>query len=153
MRIITGFFVFFLTLLVSGCTSEQKSTDPYTQTNHTPAYVKTMDDIIDRNGKLENKERFDEFLNRVQQGEDDHIRVVKYTTEGNPILYEYEFKKNIIDVIIDTTRDGYGQREVIQTTCTSINVNEDQERTSYELDGCTPPIGGNLILTVEKAPK
>jgi hypothetical protein len=55
--------------------------------------------------------------------------------------------QNFINVIIDTTRDGYGQREVIQTTCTSIKVNEDQERTNYELEGCTPP------KTVEKAPK
>ena len=31
----------------------------------------------------------------------------------------------------------------------TIVVNEDKEKTSYELDGCKPSIGDNIILTIE----
>ena len=149
LRRITGFFILFFIIFVSGCNSEQKSTDIATHTDNPPQYIKTVDDIIDRHGTVENKERFDEFLNRVQQGKDDSIRVINYTTEGAPIIYNYEFKNDEISVIIDTTRDGYGQGNIVHTTCTSIKVNEDKERTNYELVGCTPQIGDAIILTVD----
>ena len=152
LRKLTGFFI-LLIIFVSGCNSEQKSTDIATYTDNPPPYIKTVDDIIDRHGTLENKERFDDFLNRVQQGKDDSIRVIKYTTEGAPIIYSYEFKSDEISVTIDTTRDGYGQSKIGHTTCTSIKVNEDKERTNYELVGCTPLIGDTIILTVDVYPE
>jgi len=150
LRMKAGFFILFFILLVSGCNSGQTSQDIYMYTDdNPPPYIKTLDDIIDTNGKLENKERFDEFFNSVQQERDDSIRVVKYTTEGDPIIYGYEFENEVINVTIDTRRDGYGQGKIIHKTCTSIIVNEDKEKTSYELDGCTPSIGDNIILTIE----
>ena len=145
-----GFFIFFLMLLVSGCNSVQTSHDIYMYTdNNPPPTIKTIDIRIDTNGKLENKERFDKFFNSVQQGEADRISVVKYTTEGSPIIYDYEFENHVINVTIDTRRDDYGQGNIVHTTCTSIIVNEDKEKTSFELDGCTPSIGDNIILTIE----
>ena len=149
MRRITGFFILFFIIFVSGCNSEQKSTEIATYTDNPPPYIKTVDDIIDRHGTVENKERFDEFLNRVQQGKDDRIRVIKYTTEGAPIIYSYEFENDEISVTIDTTRDGYGQGNIIHKICTSIKVNEDNERINYKLEGCSPSIGDHIILIIE----
>ena len=115
-----------------------------------PPYIKTPEDIIDTHGKLENKERFDEFLLHVQQGVEDHIRVVKYTEEGAPILYDYDFDKEILNVTIDTRRDGFGQRDIVHTTCTSVIVDEATKGTSYKLKGCNPEIEDNVILFVEE---
>ena len=150
---LTGFFFLFLILFASGCNSEQQSTHIATHTDNSPTYNNTSDNIIVRNDTLENKERFDQFLNNLQQGKDDSISVVKYTTEGDPIIYSYEFENEVINVTIDTTRDGYGQGNISHTTCTSIKVNEDKERTNYELVGCTPPIGDTIILTVDEYPE
>ena len=72
-----------------GCNSEQQIKDIYMYPDNIPPYIKMPEDIIDTHGKLENKEWFDEFLLHVQQGVEDHIRVVKYTEEGAPILYDY----------------------------------------------------------------
>ena len=146
MRIIAGFFILSLILFVSGCNSEEKSTDMNINKNSIPPYTKTSDDIIDNHGNLENKERFHKFFNNVEQGIDDSIRVVRYTIEGDPIIYSYEFENEVINVTIDTRRDGYGQGNVIHTICTSI---KDNERTNYELEGCSPSIGDNIILTIE----
>ena len=145
-----GFFILFLILLISGCNSVQPSHDIYMYTDdNPPPSIKTLDGITVKNGKLENKERFNEFFNNVKQGKDDSIRVVKYTTEGDTIIYIYEFENEVINVTIITRRDGYDQSNIVHATCTSIIVNEDKEKTRYELDGCTPSIGDNIILTIE----
>ncbi|MEK4426050.1 DUF4362 domain-containing protein [Solibacillus sp. FSL K6-1523] len=150
MRTRTGFFILFFILLVSGCNSEHSAQDIYMYTDDSlPPYIENLEDIINTNGKLENKERFDEFFNSVQQGKDNRIRVVKYTIEGAPIISDYEFENEVISVTIDTRRDGYGQGNIVYTTCTSIIVNEDNEKTSYELEDCRPSIGDNIILTIE----
>lgn len=149
MRIKAGFFILSLILLVSGCNSGEKSTDMNMDKDSIPPYTKTSDDIIDKHGNLENKERLDEFFNNVQQGKDDSIRVVRYTTEGDPIIYSYEFENEEINVTIDTRRDGYGQGNVIYEICTSLKVNEDNERIDYKLEGCSPSIGDHIILTIE----
>ena len=150
LKTINGFFALFLMFLVSGCNSVQKSTDIYMYPDNIPPYIQTLEDILDTYGELENKGRFDEFLNNVQQGQEDSIRLVKYTTEGAPILYDYEFENDMIKLTIDTRRDGYGQRDIIHTTCNSIKVNEATKRTNYNLEGCDPSIEDSSILIIEK---
>ena len=147
MRIIAGFYILSLILFVSGCNSEEKSTA--INMNGIPPYTKTSDDIIDNHGNLENQERFEKFFNNVQQGIDDSIRVVRYTTEGDPIIYSYKFENEEINVTIDKRRDEYGQGNVINEICTSLKVNEDNERIDYKLEGCSPSIGDHIILTIE----
>ena len=150
LKTINVSFVLFLILLMFGCNSEQKTTDIYMYPDNIPPYIKTPEDIIDTHGKIENKERFDEFLLHVQQGVEDHIRVVKYTEEGAPILYDYDFDKEVLNVTIDTRRDGFGQRDIVHATCTSIIVDEATKGTSYKLSDCNPKIEDNVILFVEE---
>lgn len=150
LKTISGFFVLFLVLLIFGCNSEQKATDIYMYSDNIPPYIKTPEDIIDTHSELENKERFDEFLLNVQQGVEDNIRVVRYTEEGAPILYDYDFDKEILKVTIDTRRDGFGQKDILHTTCTSIIVDEATKGTSYKLKDCNPKIEDNVILFVKE---
>ena len=150
LKTINVSFVLFLILLMFGCNSEQKTTDIYMYPDNIPPYIKTPEDIIDTHGKIENKERFDEFLLHVQQGVEDHIRVVKYTEEGALILYDYDFNKEMLNVTIDTRRDGFGQRDIVHATCTSIIVDEATKGTSYKLSDCNPKIEDNVILFVEE---
>ena len=150
MRTIYVFFVLFLLFLISGCNSVQKSTDIYMYPDNIPPYIKIQEDIIVTHGELENKERLDEFLNNVQQGKEDIIRVVRYTTEGAPILYDYEFDEDKIKVSIDTRRDEFGQKDIFHTICTSIEVEEATKSTSYSLEGCDPQQENNIILIIEK---
>ncbi|WBL16973.1 DUF4362 domain-containing protein [Sutcliffiella sp. NC1] len=151
MKTIKVFFVLFFGLLfISGCTGEQKTTDIYMYPdNISLPYIKFPEDIVDMHGELENKERFDEFLLNVEQGKEDSIRVVRYTTEGDPILYEYDFDKEAIKVKIDTSRDGFGQKEIFHTTCSAIKVDETSNRTSYNVKECVPKIEDSTILVIE----
>ena len=63
---------------------------------------------------------------------------------------DYDFDKEIINVTIDTRRDGFGQRDIVHATCTSIIVDEATKGTSYKLSDCNPKIEDNVILFVEE---
>lgn len=67
----------------------------------TNAYVVKVSDIVELHGEIDNRERFEQFFEHEQQGKGDTIRIVRYTIEGNPILYNYPFENNKIQVTID----------------------------------------------------
>lgn len=144
-----GLFILFLMLLIYGCNSEDRSTDINMFPNNIPNYISSLEDIVDTHGEIKNKERFDEFLNNVYQGEEDRIRVVRYTTEGDPMLHELEYDGEIINSTTDTRRDQYGHGSITQTTCTSIEEVETNESIKYILEGCEHAID-NIILVIRK---
>ena len=143
-------FILLLILLISGCNNIQKSTDIYIYSeDEVPPRVWLQENIVEIHGELKNKERFEQFFNNVQQRLTDRIRVVKYTTEGDPIFYEFEYDGEIIKKTIDTRMDQYGHGEIIETTCTSIKEVEMNDHMEYLLDGCEKDID-NLILVIPK---
>ncbi|MFJ7952601.1 DUF4362 domain-containing protein [Lysinibacillus sp. NPDC096418] len=150
MKKINGLFILFFILLIYGCNSVDSSTDIYMFPNNIPPYyISSLEDIVETHGELENKTRFDEFINHVYQGKEDHIRVVRYTTEGDPILHDLEYDGKIVKSITDTRRDQYVQGSIIQTTCTSIEEVETNESTEYILKDCERN-GDKNILSIKK---
>ncbi|AQQ52637.1 hypothetical protein B0X71_05680 [Planococcus lenghuensis] len=76
------------------------------------------------------------FMANMEEGEEDPVRVVTYTTEGDPILLELTCDGERSEATFDSTRDAYGTGSVETTTCDSIVVNETTEFTEYVLEGC-----------------
>jgi Domain of unknown function (DUF4362) len=120
-------------LLISGC-------------NYNPS----DEDIVDTHGQITNLEKFMKFVENVNQGTQDKIRVVRYTTEGDPILHDLEYDGEIITSTTDTTRDEFGTRSVSTATCKSIDVNKTDESTDYTLSGCDQTNRDNSILAIWK---
>ncbi|KOS61629.1 hypothetical protein AN161_17100 [Lysinibacillus sp. FJAT-14222] len=115
-----------------------------------PPYISTPEDIVDAHADLKNQERFEDFLHNVQQGKEDSIRMVRYTTEGDPIVHELEYDGEIIKSTKDPRRDQYGQGSIIHSACSLIEAVETNESTNYLLENCEPPIEDNNILVIEK---
>lgn len=149
MKKINIIFVLFISFLIAGCQNTENSTIKYLEGNNIPDYTPTSKDVIDMHGEIENEERFEEFLNNVEKGQKDSIRVVKYTVEGDPILYYFEYDGEIIKATTDTRRDKFGEGSINNTTCTSIEVVETTERTDYILEGCENTID-NTVLVIRK---
>lgn len=122
-----------LLILISGC-------------NYNPS----VEDIVDSHGEITNIEKFMKFVENVNQGREDKIRVVRYTTEGDPILHDLEYDGEIITSTTDTTRDEFGNGSVSTATCKSINVKETDETTDYILSGCDKTDRDNSILVIWK---
>jgi hypothetical protein len=122
-----------LLILISGC-----------------SYNPSEEDIVDSHGDITNIEKFMKFVENVNQGREDKIRVVRYTIEGDPILHDLEYDGEIITSTTDTTRDEYGNGSVSTATCKSINVKETAETTDYILSGCDKTDRDNSILVIWK---
>ncbi|WP_224077492.1 DUF4362 domain-containing protein [Planococcus chinensis] len=91
---------------------------------------------IKNSGDRENFDRLDRFLQNFQQREPDHIKVIFYTTEGDPIYQDLEFDGKAIKSIYDSREDQYGSGEVIETICTEFEAVETGGNPDYILTGC-----------------
>ncbi|MEN8700384.1 DUF4362 domain-containing protein [Bacillus infantis] len=115
-----------------------------------PDYKPSKDDIVSMHGDIENLERFLSFITNIHQGSEDTIRVVSYTEEGAPILHELEYDGQVIHSILDTRRDGFGQRMIKERECKSVDIEKGEERTNYALTDCGWNKDDYSILTIHK---
>lgn len=126
--------------LISGCQNNESPTSGSNQ------YSVSSEDVVDRLGAIENFERFEEFKSSTENGVKDKLRIVQYTTEGDPILQELEYDGAVIKSTIDTSRDHYGSGEIYHNTCSSIEVVERTDATEYALVGCEEPTDGTDLV-------
>ncbi|MEH7253827.1 DUF4362 domain-containing protein [Neobacillus niacini] len=126
-------WVVLILILISGC-----------------SFNPSDEDVVDSHGEITNLEKFIEFVENVNQGREDKIRVVRYTIEGDPMLHDLEYDGETITSTTDTTRDEFGDGSISTATCKSINVKETDETTDYILSGCDKTDRDNSILVIWK---
>lgn len=91
----------------------------YEKINEIPTNYKIEEAIKDKcyskdiNGTY-NYDVFEEFIRNYNKKEDSNIRMIKYTTEGSPIIYDikYDSEEDKIIILHDNTRDFYGTKRV-----------------------------------------
>ncbi len=145
--------IFLLLLIGAGCQvkehslPDEKNEPPE---DKPPEYIQSPNDVINMHGHITNLEKFYEFLEHIQQGEKDRIRVVSYTTEGAPMIHDIKYDGDLIYSTYDSTRDGYGPGSINKSNCRSITARERDSRTEYVLEGCDNEYGEQTVLNVEK---
>lgn len=149
MRKINIVSVLLFSFFIAGCQNTGSTAIKKTEQHNIPDYIPTTEDILERHGEIENKERLKDFLNHVEKGQKDRIRVVRYTVEGDPILHDLDYDGVVIKSTKDKRRDKFGVGSVEDTTCTSIEMVEATERTDYNLVGCENQID-NTVLVIWK---
>jgi hypothetical protein len=66
--------------------------------------------------QLGNAEKMTAFLDAVAAQKSAALRVVQYTTEGDPIITDIVYADGVYTVWCDTTRDHWGNHGIIQMT-------------------------------------
>ncbi|UPW84636.1 DUF4362 domain-containing protein [Lysinibacillus sp. Ag94] len=141
-------YVLFFILIIYGCDVPNKSHDIKMDPDIFP-YPELLEDTTDKQGEIENKERFEKFHNNVQQNKTDNIRLVRYTPEGNLVFYYLEYQNEMIYLTIDTKSNINEQKSLIQTTCISLKKVQMNISEKYLLEGCDKPIDNNILI-IEK---
>ena len=124
-----------LVVILSGCSYATTQTVVSTNTQ-AMSFTENEEDIVDKHGEVANFERMEEFLSNIEWQSEDHIRIVHYTVEGDPIIQEVDFDGVIFTYVYDNTHDKFGSPEVTTSTCTELKTKEDSGMTNYVLLGC-----------------
>ncbi|WP_129692252.1 DUF4362 domain-containing protein [Gottfriedia acidiceleris] len=138
-KLMMGMNGFILCLGLAACNGTHKSNSAQTLPDYKPA----VDDVIDTHGEVKNKSKFLTFLDHVKKGEPDQVRVVHYTTEGDPILHDLHYNGKEIYSTVDTRRDNFGDKKIYATICKTIVETE----LNYVLTSCKDSTHDTSILT------
>lgn len=129
-------------LFLAGCQEVEEETDfrPNSKQEQNPDAFSplTAIDVIESgsSGEIKNVNRFEKFLERVNDQEPDHIQLVQFTTEGDPITRDLQFDGVEFKSKVNSSKDAYGSGCISEAICTEITETETAERIDYQLEGC-----------------
>lgn len=111
-------------------------------------------------GGVLNADRWQTFVDKLENGERDEVQVVHYTIEGDPIFRNFIYDGDSFRLRYDTTHDAYGAPLDRTDFCEGVQKDETDEGTVYTLKGCgdsetwfelmLPPPSPYGILDTEK---
>ncbi|MCL6574018.1 MAG: DUF4362 domain-containing protein [Bacillus sp. (in: Bacteria)] len=134
-------FIAFLFTFLAGCQLDKVDLENEPTKSRQP----TTNEVRDIHGMIENSERLDLFVDNVQSEKKDKVRLIRYTTEGDPIFHDLDYNGSKLTFTLDTTKDKFGQGNVISNDCQSIQRLESDTETKYLLEGCTDPQISELL--------
>jgi hypothetical protein len=134
-------FIAFLFTFLAGCQLDKVDLE----NEPTKSMQPTSNEVIDIHGMIENIEVLDLFVDNVQSEKKDKVRLIRYTTEGDPIFHDLDYNGSKLTFTLDTTKDKFGQGDVISNDCQSIQRLEYDTETKYVLAGCSDPQISELL--------
>jgi len=83
-------------------------------------------------------EFYHQFVDNLEQGKPDWIRITSHTAEGDPIINDVKFDGKIVELTADTSKDKFGKGEIIKFTCEPELTAEADEHgnTTYNFTDC-----------------
>ncbi|MCD7035242.1 DUF4362 domain-containing protein [Metabacillus sp. GX 13764] len=96
--------------------------------------------------KVENLDKFQDFLKNLSTKRKSKIRITAYTIEGDPIYTDLEYNGKDLLVSYDNTNDAYGGgvKETVQ--CSSLQEKKTDKETEYHVAGCREPFRGRSVI-------
>lgn len=129
-------------LILAGCRNVQEVADftPNIEQEQEPSAFSPLAivDVIEiaSSGEIKNMDRFQTFLEHAREQEPDHIQIVQFTTEGDPVSRDLQFNGTVFESIVDSSRDTYGSGGISEAVCSEVTMTETAETIDYRLDGC-----------------
>ena len=105
--------------------------------------VKADDIEFKHDGSIENVDKLEEFIENVEKGKVDHIRIVRRTIEGDPIFDTLRYNEKMITYIHDDSHDEFGgsEKEKEPVTCLGLDSKKSEIGKKYFLTTCSSTVG------------
>ncbi|ANU14447.1 hypothetical protein B481_0201 [Planococcus halocryophilus Or1] len=128
-----GFLLILLAIFLSACNP-----------------VKDSDLVIEQEEIITNSEKFEAFIENLNNGKEDKIRIVRRTTEGDPIFDTLDYNGENITYTHDNSHDKYADssKGTQSGTCENIDNEQSENERIYRLSGCSSEIGKYFELEV-----
>lgn len=148
---ITLFLIIFVTL-ITGCSTKNQAPPNNDKINLTSNYSYeddvTKGYVVETNTEIKNLNNLDLFVEKKV----DSVKIVKITTEGEPIYYQLSYSNNKINYNIDYSKDSYSQQKSIKTSCSKISKNITESSVVYALSDCEIKDIELTLITTERLP-
>lgn len=127
-----GLIAVILIIVLAGCKQSEDATykklvknSLELPKNYTVELAVENGDVVDVHGDITNIEKLDKFVEDVSNGKKAFVRTVRYTIEGDPIIYTLYYNGETIKGYIDNTRDEWGNPlEITESNYSKIEVKE-----------------------------
>lgn len=150
--------IFTLTACTSNDTNDSDKNSKITQggpelggKDSIQPYVRGVEnvDVLNTHGSIEGLERMQSFYHNMQNGVSSDLRIVHYTTEGDPIVTDLTYNGESLEVKDDSTRDTFGSGEITTNSCSKMIEEVNPTNISYIAVDCNgEPFGKEEILKI-----
>ncbi|MCT2536094.1 DUF4362 domain-containing protein [Aquibacillus koreensis] len=107
-------------------------------------------DVILSAGRITNYQRLHSFLEHVEEGQPDSIRILIYGADGLPAFYNLVFNEKISYTYDQTQYMGDEPNSIMTTTCEEIVETEIRDKEAYVLSGCeSDEVANTFLVRVE----
>ncbi|AQU80730.1 DUF4362 domain-containing protein [Planococcus faecalis] len=105
--------------------------------------VKDSDIVLEQKEITTNSEKFETFIRNLESGQEDKIRIVQRTTEGDPIFNTLDYNGQTITYTYDNSRDKFGDSNtgLESGTCEHLESETSETGRIYRLSGCSSEVG------------
>ena len=106
--------------------------------------VKDSDIVFDHDGEItSNWDKLEKFIQNVENSNEDKIRIVRYTEEGDPIFDTLDYNGENIKYTYDNSQDIHGSSDEGKTnaTCADLDSEITEMGIKYSLIDCSADIG------------
>jgi hypothetical protein len=146
-----------LTFALTAC-SESPAEGPKTAADNPKKSYRSEEaiksgDVVDLHGKISNLDTFERFIGNVESGVKDTIRITRYTVEGDPIFYHFDYNGETLQYTYDNSQDTYAGSDKGQqsTNCLKMEGKDGDNGVEFRLSGCSSEeVGNTFSITVEK---
>ena len=90
-------------------------------------------DYVNIHGKIYNDQAMIDFIENVLNKEQDEIRTVVYTVEGDPIITDFNYNGSIFIVVKDNSYDRYSSGGTIKKEFSNLLTYEHRNRLYYSV--------------------
>ena len=113
--------------------------------------VKDDDVMFNHEGEItSNLDKLEKFIQNVKDGNEDKIRIVRNTTEGDPIFDTLNYNGENIKYTYDNSHDEFGgsDRGKKSATCTNLESEDTEKGSKYYLSDCSSDIGNHFYFQI-----
>jgi hypothetical protein len=139
-------------MVLLGCQQESESETNNPKKPYSSEEAIENGDVVNRHGEISNLDKFENFIENVESGAKDEIRITMYTTEGDPIFYNLNYDGNKIQYTYDNSQDGYSGsgKGIESTSCFNLESRNTENGVEYQLSECSSEIGNTFYFRVSE---
>lgn len=143
MRKTIYILIFLVLVVLSACNNE--SGEPQKNAEINVKGLKNVD-VLNSHGSIKGLEKMSNFHESVQKGVPSNLRIVHYTTEGDPIVTDLDYNGEFLEVKHDSTRDKFGSGTITSTKCDNLIEEVNPTNTTYIAVDCAGGFHGMIDI-------